>query len=152
MTKYGNDYYNEVQGMKPIKYGNYKVTINPSDNVLTIEEDGSILANLTFAVEGKSLILNGKEGKKVTSIELPFAMTEVSKLEYKKDTQEIILTVKDADNNKIPFSIDVSDLATIYKAGDGLQETEVEKNTKEFKIKLKDDEKRLKLDLSLIHI
>lgn len=146
MTKYGNDYYNEVQGMKPIKYGNYKVTINPSDNVLTIEEDGSILANLTFAVEGKSLILNGKEGKKVTSIELPFAMTEVSKLEYKKDTQEIILTVKDADNNKIPFSIDVSDLATIYKAGDGLQETEVEKNTKEFKIKLKDDEKRLKLD------
>lgn len=146
MTKYGNDYYNEVQGMKPIKYGNYKVTINPSDNVLTIEEDGSILANLTFAVEGKSLILNGKEGKKVTSIELPFAMTEVSKLEYKKDTQEIILTVKDADNNKIPFSIDVSDLATIYKAGDGLQETEVEKNTKEFKIKLKDDEKHLKLD------
>lgn len=152
MTIYGNDYYNEVQGMKPIKYGNYKVTINPSDNVLTIEEDNSLLANLTFAVKGNLLILNGKKDKEskevreVTSIELPFAMTEVSNLEYKKDTQEIVLTVKDTENNEIPFSIDVSDLATIYKAGDGLQETEIEKNTKEFKIKLKDDEKRLKLD------
>lgn len=152
MTIYGNDYYNEVQGMKPIKYGNYKVTINPSDNVLTIEEDNSLLANLTFAVKGNLLILNGKKDKEskevreVTSIKLPFAMTEVSNLEYKKDTQEIVLTVKDTENNEIPFSIDVSDLATIYKAGDGLQETEIEKNTKEFKIKLKDDEKHLKLD------
>lgn len=116
--------------------GNYDVTISANDKILSLTEDGELLANIGLTYANNILTLNGKEdGLEIASIELPNSLVELTTfaLEEGEDGKEIVLSFLQSDGTTTSLSLNVEELAVVYKAGAGLSLSD--DNT--FSIKLK---------------
>ena len=138
--------YQEQVSMKTVSY---QVSISDNDKVIKIEEDGSLIAELAFALENNILFLNGKDGLEVAQIELPTSMAAITNQSYDAETKSIDLSILQTNGEIVVFSLDVAELVNVYTAGDGIDITE---NVISIKIKdqsgtLRVDEEGLDIDL-----
>ena len=138
--------YHEQLYMKAISY---QVSISDDDKIIKIEEDGDLIAELSFALDNNILFLNGKDGLEVAQIELPTSMAAITEQKYDAETKSIDLTILQTNGEAVVFSLDVAELVNVYTAGDGIDITE---NVISIKIKdasgtLTVDEEGLDIDL-----
>ena len=135
-----------VPALKPC---NYKVKVSDREkNIITIEDDGALLAMVGLKLEGGVLSLTdaARGDTELASVEFPSA-DKIKSLEYKDGL--IVLTYSDAyTKEEEQLQIDVTSLVDIYEAGAGLQLDESEDGKKTFSIRLSEsnDEDALKID------
>ena len=98
---------------------NFNVIISDNDKVITIEENGALVAVLSLALEGETLKLIGKDNMEISSVELPKAQT-LDKAYYDKDTQELVLVVNMGEGEINEIRVDVSELVDVYQEGNGI--------------------------------
>ena len=130
--------YHEQLYMKPISY---QVSISDDDKIIKIEEDGDLIAEVSFAIDRNVLFLNGKDGLEVAQIELPVSMASITNQVYDADTKSIDLTILQSNGESVIFSLDVAELVNVYTAGDGIDITD-----NVISIKIKDDSGKLTVD------
>ena len=130
--------YREELYMKPISY---QVTVSDNDKVIKIEEDGDLIAELSFAIDGNILFLNGKDGLEVAQVELPISLAEIVKQRYNEETKEIELSILKTNGETVVFGLDVAELVNVYTAGDGIDITD-----NVISIKIKDENGPLHVD------
>ena len=130
--------YHEQLYMKPISY---QVSISDDDKIIKIEEDGDLIAELSFAIDRNVLFLNGKDGLEVAQIELPVSMASITNQVYDADTKSIDLTILQSNGESVIFSLDVAELVNVYTAGDGIDITD-----NVISIKIKDASGKLTVD------
>ena len=128
--------YREEVGFNAI---NYMVSISDDDKIIRIEEDGSLIAELAFALSNNILYLNGKDGLEVSQIELPIAMQEIKSQTYDSENKAIDLEILQTDGSSVIFSLDVAELVNVYTAGDGIEISA----DNIISIKIKDDENNI---------
>ena len=138
--------YREELYLKPFSY---QVSISDDDKIIKIEEDGDLIAEVSFALDNNVLFLNGKDGLEVAQIELPLAMAAITSQSYDAETKSIDLNILQSNGESIVFSLDVAELVNVYTAGDGIDITD---NVISLKIKdssgtLTVDEEGLDIDL-----
>ena len=109
--------YREEVGFNAI---NYNVSISDDDRIIKIEDDGSLIAELSFALSNNTLYLNGKEGLNVAEIELPISMSNIQSQRYNGETQCIELEILKTDGSIVTFELNVEELVNVYTAGDGI--------------------------------
>ena len=109
--------YREEVGFNAI---NYNVSISDDDRIIKIEDDGSLIAELSFALSNNTLYLNGKEGLNVAEIELPISMSNIQSQRYNGETQCIELEILKNDGSIVTFELNVEELVNVYTAGDGI--------------------------------
>ena len=109
--------YREEVGFNAI---NYNVSISDDDKIIRIEEDGSLIAELAFALSNNTLILNGKDGLEVAEIELPIALSEIKSQNYNATNKSIELEISKTNGESIIFELDVAELVNVYTAGEGI--------------------------------
>ena len=130
--------YHEQLYMKPISY---QVSISDDDKIIKIEEDGDLIAEVSFAIDRNVLFLNGKDGLEVAQIELPVSMASITNQVYDADTKSIDLTILQSNGESVIFSLDVAELVNVYTAGDGIDITD-----NVISIKIKDASGKLTVD------
>ena len=130
--------YHEQLYMKPISY---QVSISDDDKIIKIEEDGDLIAEVSFAIDRNILFLNGKDGLEVAQIELPVSMASITNQVYDADTKSIDLTILQSNGESVIFSLDVAELVNVYTAGDGIDITD-----NVISIKIKDASGKLTVD------
>ena len=130
--------YHEQLYMKPISY---QVSISDDDKIIKIEEDGDLIAELSFAIDRNVLFLNGKDGLEVAQIELPVSMASITNQAYDAETKSIDLTILQSNGESVIFSLDVAELVNVYTAGDGIDITD-----NVISIKIKDASGKLTVD------
>ena len=130
--------YHEQLYMKPISY---QVSISDDDKIIKIEEDGDLIAEVSFAIDRNVLYLNGKDGLEVAQIELPVSMASITNQVYDADTKSIDLTILQSNGESVIFSLDVAELVNVYTAGDGIDITD-----NVISIKIKDASGKLTVD------
>lgn len=130
--------YREELYMKPISY---QVTVSDNDKVIKIEDDGDLIAELSFDVDGNTLFLNGKDGLEVAQVELPIALASIVKQQYNAETKEIELSILKTNGETTVFGLDVAELVNVYTAGDGIDITD-----NMISIKIKDEKGPLHVD------
>ena len=130
--------YHEQLYMKPISY---QVSISDDDKIIKIEEDGDLIAEVSFAIDRNVLFLNGKDGLEVAQIELPVSMASITNQIYDADTKSIDLTILQSNGESVIFSLDVAELVNVYTAGDGIDITD-----NVISIKIKDASGKLTVD------
>ena len=111
--------YNYVEQLY-MKPRNFEVTISDEDKIITIEEDGSLLAELSLNLVGGILSLIGKDNMEIGSVEIPSAQT-IQRGYYDKATQEIVLEIGMDDTTNSEIRIDVQDLVEAYQNGNGIE-------------------------------
>ena len=109
--------YREEVGFNAI---NYNVSISDDDKIIRIEEDGSLIAELAFALSNNTLILNGKDGLEVAEIELPIALSEIKSQNYNATNKSIELEISKTNGESVIFELDVAELVNVYTAGEGI--------------------------------
>ena len=92
--------------------------------LIKIEEDGDLIAELSFAIDGNILFLNGKDGLEVAQVELPISLAEIVKQRYNEETKEIELSILKTNGETVVFGLDVAELVNVYTAGDGIDITD----------------------------
>ena len=105
---------------------NFNVIISDNDKVISIEENGALVAVLSLALEGETLKLMGKDNMEISSVELPKAQT-LDKAYYDKDTQELVLVVNMGEGEVNEIRVDVSELVDVYQEGNGIMIDEEKK-------------------------
>ena len=130
--------YHEQLYMKPISY---QVSISDDEKIIKIEEDGDLIAEVSFAIDRNVLFLNGKDGLEVAQIELPVSMASITNQVYDADTKSIDLTILQSNGESVIFSLDVAELVNVYTAGDGIDITD-----NVISIKIKDASGKLTVD------
>ena len=138
--------YREELYMKPFSY---QVSISDDDKIIKIEEDGDLIAELSFGISNNVLFLNGKDGLEVAQIELPLAMAAIAGQSYNAEEKSIELSILQTNGETMVFSLDVAELVNVYTAGDGI---DINENVISIKIKdasgtLTVDEEGLDIDL-----
>ena len=115
-----NDYgYSESQSFKP---KNYEVSISPNDSVISVTEDGSLLATVKLGIDGQTLSLIGKDGTEFSTVDLPSASV-IESAEYDEERQVLILTVKLSDGSSKTIEVSFVDMLDDYA-----KKADVEKN------------------------
>ena len=131
--------YHEELYMKPISYD---VSISADDKVIRVEEDGSLLAELSFALsEGHILSMIGKDNMELAQVDFGNFVKGIDGLSYNSEEKAIELTIIQADGTPSTYSIDVAELVNIYTAGNGI---DIDNNV--ISIKLKDEDGPLTID------
>ena len=138
--------YREELYLKPFSY---QVSISDDDKIIKIEEDGDLIAELSFGINNNVLFLNGKDGLEVAQIELPLAMAAIAGQSYNAEEKSIELSILQTNGETMVFSLDVAELVNVYTAGDGI---DINENVISIKIKdasgtLTVDEEGLDIDL-----
>lgn len=114
--------YGEQNMLKP--FMPYEVTISENDKIISIEQDGSLMAELSLALEGNTLIMKGKNDLVLAEVELPSTdlgeLEKISSFTYDKEKSAIVLTVINGLNEEESFEIDVQEMVDIYQAGQGI--------------------------------
>ena len=108
--------YNEQVRLVP---RNFNVTISDDDKVISIEEDGALVAVLSLNLEGEILKLIGKDNMEISSVELPKAET-LERAYYDKDTYEIVMVIRMGDGTINELRVDVKELVDVYQEGNGI--------------------------------
>lgn len=142
--------YHETNDFVPaLKPCNYKVKVSDKDgNIITIEDDGALLAMVGLKLENGVLSLTdaARGNVELASVDFPSA-DKIKGLEYKDGF--IILSYSDAyTGQEENLQIDVTSLIDIYEAGAGLQMDESADGKKKFSIRLSEsnDSDALKID------
>lgn len=143
--------YHETNDFVPaLKPCNYKVRVSDKDgNIITIEDDGALLAMVGLKLENGVLSLTdaARGNVELASVDFPSA-DKIKRLEYKDGF--IILSYADAyTGQEENLQIDVTSLIDIYEAGAGLQMDEsADGKKKKFSIRLSEsnDSDALKID------
>ena len=142
--------YHETNDFVPaLKPCNYKVRVSDKDgNIITIEDDGALLAMVGLKLENGVLSLTdaARGNVELASVDFPSA-DKIKGLEYKDGF--IILSYSDAyTGQEENLQIDVTSLIDIYEAGAGLQMDESADGKKKFSIRLSEsnDSDALKID------
>lgn len=121
------DWYNEQRAMNPMKC-RYDVDLNVAseDKIITVTEDGSLLAKISLDLVGNKLSLIGKDGNPFSSVDIPNAEGIVD-VKYDEEREALIIIVKDGEEFKeieIPFAEVLSQYA---------KKEEVQKNAEDIK-------------------
>lgn len=117
---------------------NYSVSVSANDKVISIEDDGSLLASLSMNLTGDKLSLIGKDSQQLSEVTIPLA-SGIKEGYYDSVTRDIVLVVskQGGEESEVRFSVD--DLVDIYTSGDGIY---VDENRK-VNIKINEDSKEI---------
>lgn len=97
----------------------FEVKVSALDRIISVTENGSLLASLSFALNNNILQLIGKNDLEVAAIELPNS-DKITNAYYDKINKKIVLEVQMADGSISSIDIDVADLVVIYEGGNGI--------------------------------
>lgn len=130
--------YEEIVGFVPKKY-DCDIEISGDDKIISITEDGELLGKLGLVYENNILSLIGKEDDlEISSIELPNSLVQLVSFEIVEgeDGKEIELSFLQSNGEETSMSLNIEELATIYKAGVGLS---LDEETNTFNLNYKKD-------------
>lgn len=102
----------------------YDVTISPEDNIISVTDNGSLLATVQLSLENETLSLVGKDGKTFSSVELPSSTSSIESAYYNEETQELVITLKLADGTTKEIKVSFASMLEDYA-----KKEDVEKNT-----------------------
>ena len=105
----------------------YEVSISENDKIISVTENGSLLATVKLGLDNQTLSLIGKDGKEFSSVVLPSASV-VESARYDEEKQALILTIKLADGTTKEIEISFTDMLDDYA-----KKEDVEKNTQAIK-------------------
>ena len=105
----------------------YEVSISENDKIISVTENGSLLATVKLGLDNQTLSLIGKDGKEFSSVVLPSASV-VESARYDEEKQALILTIKLADGTTKEIEISFKDMLDDYA-----KKEDVEKNTQAIK-------------------
>lgn len=105
----------------------YEVSISDSDKIISVTENGSLLATVKLGLDDQTLSLIGKDGKEFSSVVLPSASV-VESARYDEEKQALILTIKLSDGTTKEIEISFTDMLDDYA-----KKEDVEKNTQAIK-------------------
>ena len=105
----------------------YEVYISENDKIISVTENGSLLATVKLGLDNQTLSLIGKDGKEFSSVVLPSASV-VESARYDEEKQALILTIKLADGTTKEIEISFTDMLDDYA-----KKEDVEKNTQAIK-------------------
>ena len=105
----------------------YEVSISENDKIISVTENGSLLATVKLGLDNQTLSLIGKDGKEFSSVVLPSASV-VESARYDEEKQALILTIKLADGATKEIEISFTDMLDDYA-----KKEDVEKNTQAIK-------------------
>ena len=108
--------YIESVYLKPIE--GYEVTISSQDHIITIEDDGSLLARLGLELVNSTLYLKGYDNEIIAQTNIPLS-TGIDSISYDKKTHVITFVINKLDGSQEKYDIDISDLVV---AGENLNE------------------------------
>lgn len=100
-----------------------EISISQEDNIISVTDDGALLATVKLDVQGETLSLLGKDGKVFSSVSLPTAAL-IESAEFDNETQELIINVKLADGSMQETRVSFADMMREYA-----KQADVEKNT-----------------------
>ena len=105
----------------------YEVSISENDKIISVTENGSLLATVKLGLDNQTLSLIGKDGKEFSSVVLPSASV-VESARYDEEKQALILTIKLSDGTTKEIEISFTDMLDDYA-----KKEDVEKNTQAIK-------------------
>lgn len=105
----------------------YEVSISENDKIISVTENGSLLATVKLGLDNQTLSLIGKDGKEFSSVVLP-SVSVVESARYDEEKQALILTIKLADGTTKEIEISFKDMLDEYA-----KKEDVEKNTQAIK-------------------
>ena len=105
----------------------YEVSISENDKIISVTENGSLLATVKLGLDNQTLSLIGKDGKEFSSVVLPSASV-VESARYDEEKQALILTIKLSDGTTKEIEISFKDMLDDYA-----KKEDVEKNTQAIK-------------------
>lgn len=120
------DYMQPLSHCHNIILPDYKVSVSQDrNNIITVEDDGSLLAKIGIERDGKLLKIMdaARDNYELASVELP-NMNTITNLVYDNETKEIVLSLKTITDEEEQLRIDVSDLVDVYEAGKGLEKVD----------------------------
>lgn len=120
------DYMQPLSHCHNIILPDYKVSVSQDrDNIITVEDDNSLLAKIGLKLEGQTLTLidAARDNYELASVELP-NMNAITNLDYNNETKEIVLSFKTITGEEEQLNINVSDLVDVYEAGKGLEKVD----------------------------
>lgn len=105
----------------------YEVSISDSDKIISVTENGSLLATVKLGLDDQTLSLIGKDGKEFSSVVLPSASV-IEDARYDEEKQSLILTIKLSDGTTKEIEISFKDMLDDYA-----KKEDVDKNTQAIK-------------------
>jgi hypothetical protein len=116
------DYYNDDIG---INTKVYEVKISASDNVLSIEDDKGLKANISLDYTNGHLKLLGRDGALLGDVLISGggggSSETISSLTYDQDSKTININIDKGDGTTRTVSMSSTDLWNIYNAGGGIK-------------------------------
>ena len=131
-------------GLQKQKQPNYSVKISDNDKIISIEDNGALLAQvgLEYDIKSHTLKLSGKESESLAEVELPLSIKRLVSSSFDMESTSIILKFENTDGSECDFSLDVEDLVNIYQAGNGI----IISDENVISLKLNEDNNTLTLD------
>ncbi len=105
----------------------YEVSISENDKIISVTENGSLLATVKLGLDGETLSLIGKDGTEFSSVEIPL-FSSIESAEYDEARQVLVLTIKLSDGTSKVVEISFVDMLDDYA-----KKEDVEKNTQAIK-------------------
>ena len=101
----------------------YEVSISKDDHIISVTENGSLLASIKLGLDNQTLSLIGKDGIEFNSVTLPTTST-IESARYDSEKEAIIITVVASDGTTQDIEISFVEVLADYA-----KKADVEKNT-----------------------